>query len=91
MSTMTRMCASFGMCLAIFSGGVLQSAEDVEALNEQLLTAVGEGDTEAIERLLGLEADINAKDDGGWTSLHKAARGGHLDVVEALLEKGAKR
>lgn len=39
--------------------------------------------------LLENGAEINAKDESGWTSLHQAAKGGRADVVQLLLEKGA--
>ena len=32
---------------------------------------------------------MNKKDNNGWTPLHEGARGGHLDVVEILVENGA--
>jgi ankyrin repeat protein len=33
-------------------------------------------------------ADIEAKDEFGWTAMHEAARSGHEAVVQLLLEKG---
>ena len=32
---------------------------------------------------------MNAKDKGGYTPLWLAARGGHIDVVKFLVDKGA--
>ncbi|KAG7374848.1 ankyrin repeat domain protein [Nitzschia inconspicua] len=32
---------------------------------------------------------VNAKDHNGWTPLHEGARGGHMDVVRYLVERGA--
>mmetsp|Transcript_28353 Transcript_28353/g.42756 ORF Transcript_28353/g.42756 Transcript_28353/m.42756 type:complete len:530 (+) Transcript_28353:181-1770(+) len=32
---------------------------------------------------------IDAKDANGWTPLHEGARGGHIEVVQLLVEKGA--
>ncbi|MGO9568404.1 MAG: ankyrin repeat domain-containing protein [Desulfomonilaceae bacterium] len=34
-------------------------------------------------------ADVNAKDNHGWTALMEAAKTGHLDVVKLLLDEGA--
>ncbi|ORY16591.1 ankyrin repeat protein, partial [Clohesyomyces aquaticus] len=42
-----------------------------------------------VERLLQKGFNPNFKDAGGDTALHKAAVGGHLAVVELLLQKGA--
>jgi len=32
---------------------------------------------------------VHAKDENGWQPLHEGARGGHQDVVELLVKKGA--
>jgi hypothetical protein len=32
---------------------------------------------------------LDAADNNGWTPLHAGSRGGHVDVVKALVEKGA--
>lgn len=34
-------------------------------------------------------ADVNSRQEGGWTPLHAAARSGHEDTVELLLSRGA--
>jgi len=34
-------------------------------------------------------ADVNAKDEGGWTPLHQAAWNGRKEIVELLITKGA--
>jgi ankyrin repeat domain-containing protein 50 len=39
-------------------------------------------------RLLEKGADVEAKDEDGWTALIKAAEGGYEAVVRLLLEKG---
>jgi len=52
--------------------------------------AAQEGDIESLEEVLAaLEDIVNKKDANGWTPLHEGARGGHLEVVELLVEKGA--
>ena len=35
------------------------------------------------------EASVNAKDANGWTPLHEGVRGGNVEVVKFLLEKGS--
>jgi len=34
------------------------------------------------------ESDLHASDINGWTPLHEAVRGGHIDIVEFLAERG---
>lgn len=47
------------------------------------------GDKPAVERLIAQGADVNAKDDGGWTPLHWAAGRHDEQVAELLIAKGA--
>jgi ankyrin repeat protein len=52
--------------------------------------AAQEGDLESLEEVLSaLEDIVNKKDANGWTPLHEGARGGYLEVVQLLVEKGA--
>lgn len=44
---------------------------------------------QALRLLLRKGADANAADEGGWTPLMLAVRGGRLGAVQALLEAGA--
>ena len=39
--------------------------------------------------LLDNGADVNAVDARGFTALHRAAEKGHIELVKALLERGA--
>ena len=55
---------------------------------KKLITAE-EGYTEIVEMLLTKGADVNARDEGGWTALKRAAGQGHTEIVEMLLAKGA--
>ncbi|WP_264330602.1 ankyrin repeat domain-containing protein [Wolbachia endosymbiont (group B) of Erebia ligea] len=54
-----------------------------------LINAARKGDLSKVEELLREGSNINAKNDGGYTSLHLAARYSHSNVVEKLLDKGA--
>ena len=60
-----------------------------EDLNETLLNAAKEGQTETVQALIAKGADVNAKEKNGWTALIRAAKKGHIDIVKALLEAGA--
>lgn len=52
--------------------------------------AAQEGDIESLEQVLSLLEDVvNKKDSNGWTPLHEGSRGGHLEIVQLLVEKGA--
>ncbi|MEM2186309.1 MAG: ankyrin repeat domain-containing protein [Thermofilaceae archaeon] len=44
---------------------------------------------EMVPSLLGIEQDVNARDNDGETPLHKAVFRGHLEVARFLVEKGA--
>jgi len=41
-----------------------------------------------VRRLLGAGADVESKDNWGWTPLSLAAGNGHLEVVEFLVKEG---
>jgi ankyrin repeat protein len=43
--------------------------------------AAATGDTDVVKLLLAKGADVNAKEDDGWTPLHWAARNGHKAVA----------
>ena len=51
--------------------------------------AAYDGDIQAVKQHLVDGADVNAKDDDGWTPLLDAATFGHKEIVELLITKGA--
>ena len=53
--------------------------------DSDLLNAVEEGHTAVVEALLAAGADVNAKDNSGYTALIWAVAMGHTDIVEMLL------
>ena len=55
----------------------------------QLWEASAKGHTDTVKALLEQGADVNAKDNDGFTALMFAARDGQTDTVPALLAKGA--
>lgn len=51
-----------------------------------LMIAALKGDTEQVRKLIARDADVNKP---GWTPLHYAATGGHLDIIALLLDESA--
>ena len=47
------------------------------------------GDLAGVQVLLDKGANVNAKDDEGFTPLHQAAEWGHIEIVELLIASGA--
>ena len=52
--------------------------------------AIKRGDIEKAKSLISEGADVNVKDNAGWTPLHEAAmRYGSRDILELLISNGA--
>ncbi|XP_072765099.1 ankyrin repeat domain-containing protein 40 [Anoplolepis gracilipes] len=61
-------------------------------LEERLREAVCVGDTDAVQELVNLGVDVNARQSlTGWTALHWACKQGYLDVAALLLKNGANK
>ena len=60
-----------------------------KALNILIIKAAQEGNIEAVKQHLAAGADVNAKDENGWTPLNSAAVKGRNQIVKLLIEKGA--
>ena len=68
---------------------LIESKADVNKYNgdkSPLMLATRVGDAEIIELLSENKAEVEKLDINGWTCLHHAARLGHLEVVQALLQ-----
>lgn len=69
-----------GLALALFAGDI----------NEDLLNAARKGDLAAVKALCEKGAAIETTTPYGQTPLYLAAMNGHADVVQYLLDKGAR-
>jgi ankyrin repeat protein len=58
--------------------------------NHLLLNAVKYNHPEAVKQMIGLDLDINIKDQNGFTPLTLASHYGHKEVVKALLSRDPK-
>ncbi len=59
-------------------------------LQHAFVAASANGHMQPVQFMLeSLGADVNSKNDDGWTALMAAAQGGHLEIFRLLLEKGA--
>ena len=47
------------------------------------------GNIEAVKQHIAAGADVNAKEEDGWTPLRAAASNGHKEVIELLIANGA--
>ena len=54
-----------------------------------LFQAAEKGDLEVVKLLLAQKADVNMKDERGWTPLIFAAKGGQTETAKLLLQSGA--
>lgn len=63
-------------------------------MSHELMAAAHAGDLAQVQRLLAAGADVNSRDENGWSPLMKACynaelKHGFADVVQALIEAGA--
>src|SRR5207249_8951518 len=62
----------------------------ITAAKPHLHWAAFNGRKEVTELLIRNRADVNERDNDGWTPLHKTASGNHPDVAEVLLKNKAE-
>ena len=85
---------NFERYFALLQEFEIQNQCDVELDHEfhyALHFAAGQGNTDAVKKLLALRATIDVRDVNGMTPLLYAAKNGKLDTLLLLLEKGAKK
>ena len=59
------------------------------AFADPIHVAARVGDIAGVQAQLDTGADVNAKDEDGWTPLHFAAQYSHKEIVELLIANGA--
>ncbi len=76
------------LCLlaCIFATNVLSP---VPTAASEIHTAAREGDVNTVLQFLSAGNDVNTKDERGFTPLLWAVYGGHLDMIELLIDRGA--
>lgn len=65
------------------------TAEREDKPTKSLHRAAADGDIELVKSLISKGADVDTKDEDGWTPLHFAAYRGQKEVAEVLIAKGA--
>ena len=81
------------LCAGILAALLLGTLANVQATPEQdlqLIDAAKDGDLVKVKELIAAGADVNAKDDDGWTALMYAAEKGYTEIIEILKAAGAK-
>lgn len=53
------------------------------------MVASARGSIAFVRELISRGADIQAEDNDNWTSLLNAAKNGHFDILQLLIEHGA--
>lgn len=82
---------STGAAMAVDGAGLADVGEGHRASGETaLMAAVRAGDARRVSALVASDADVNDRSAGGVTALMLAAAKGRADLVEPLLEAGAR-
>jgi ankyrin repeat protein len=76
-----------GLAYVLINFSGIANAND---MSRDLILASMKGDVEKVKSLLDSGADVNAKDQRGWSALLWAMRAGHQNVVKVLLDRGAE-
>lgn len=61
---------------------------DALRLGDNLCAAARMGDVKTIQKLLDHGANVNGRDQNGWTALHRASFKGRIEAARALIDNG---
>jgi ankyrin repeat protein len=75
--------------LLIVRGADVQARSRNSMLNAPLHAAAAGRSRESVRILLEHGADVNAKQEAGWTALHAASQNGDVEMVRGLIAGGA--
>ena len=67
----------------------LKAAENELKAAESIWNAIAVGSIEAVKQHLAAGAEVNAKDEDGYTPLYAVAGGGHKEIAVLLIAEGA--
>ncbi|TNK94292.1 hypothetical protein OUY_02210 [Wolbachia endosymbiont of Leptopilina clavipes] len=59
------------------------------SLSSELIEEVDQGNIQAVKNFIEQGGNIEAKNDDGWTLLHRSAWKGRTEIVEFLVDQGA--
>lgn len=71
----------------LLAAGMQPDPPDSQARQTFLMEAAERGSLKAVDLLLKAGADVNRRDKGGFTALHKAVLSNHLSIVQRLLQE----
>jgi len=77
------------IALAMFAGAAVAAPLDAGKVQQYLFDTARAGDAALVKELLAAGANIDARNDAGYTALILAAYNGRAAAVEALLAAGA--
>ena len=67
----------------------LKQFNQINESSTDLITAVKNGDIEAVKKIIDAGTNLDIKDNSGWTSLIRSSSRNNIEVVKLLIDAGA--